>query len=172
MFPILSYALVGEEPETTVFPRIYRSSASVRIRSLLVEQIVAGLAPANLPSSELDWEVTTQTDIGLDLGLVDERIRLTADYYIKNTTNLLAQVQLPLSVGFNNVTQNIGELRNSGIELGLGGDIFVGNFRWSVDANFSTNRNEIVSLKDGNDVFAAGLPGGASVGAFHIIREG
>ena len=136
------------------------------------EQIVVGLAPLNLPSSELDWEVTTQTDIGLDLGLVDERIRLTADYYIKNTTNLLAQIQLPLSVGFSNVTQNIGELRNTGIELGLGGDILVNDFRWSVEANFSRNRNEITQLKDGNDVFAANLPGGASAGSFHIIREG
>lgn len=136
------------------------------------EQIVVGLAPLNLPSSELDWEVTAQTNVGLDLGFADERIRLTADYYIKNTSNLLAQVQLPLSVGFSNVIQNIGELRNSGVELGLGGDILVGDFQWSVEANFSRNRNEIVSLKGGNDVFASGLPGGASAGSFHIVREG
>ncbi|MGB3851297.1 MAG: TonB-dependent receptor [Tunicatimonas sp.] len=136
------------------------------------EQIVVGLAPLNLPSSELDWEVTAQTNIGVDLGFADERIRLTADYYVKNTSNLLAQIQLPLSVGFGNVIQNIGELRNTGVELGLGGDILVGEFQWSVEGNFSSNRNEIVSLKDGNDVFAPPLPGGASAGSFHIVREG
>ncbi len=136
------------------------------------EQIVVGLAPVNLPSSELDWEVTSQLDVGLDLGFMDERIRITADYYQKNTTNLLAQIQLPLSVGFSNVTQNIGELRNTGFELGLGGDILVNAFKWSVDGNFSINNNEITKLKDGNDVFAANLPGGATAGSFHIIREG
>ena len=136
------------------------------------EQIIVGLAPVNLPSSELKWEVTSQTDIGVDIGFINERIRITADYYIKNTTDLLAQVQLPLSVGFDNVTQNIGELRNTGFELGVGGDILVGAFKWSVDANLSANRNEITKLKDGNDVFAANLPGGATAGSFHIIREG
>ena len=136
------------------------------------EQIVVGLAPANLPSSNLDWEVTTQTDIGLDMGLMNERIRITADYYIKNTTDLLALIQLPLSIGFSNVIQNIGELRNSGFELGIGADILVNAFRWTVDANISANRNEVTRLKGGTDVFAANLPGGASAGSFHLIREG
>ena len=136
------------------------------------EQIVVGLTPANLPSSELDWEKTTQTDFGVDLGLYDDRLRITADYYIKNTNDLLAQIQLPLSVGFSNVIQNIGELKNTGIELGVGTDIFVNEFTWTVEANFSANRNEVTKLKDGNDVFAASLPGGASAGSFHIIREG
>src|SRR5690606_10445277 len=45
------------------------------------DQIIVGLAPANLPSSELDWEITSQFDIGLDVGFLNERIRLTADYY-------------------------------------------------------------------------------------------
>ncbi|WPP50423.1 SusC/RagA family TonB-linked outer membrane protein [Catalinimonas niigatensis] len=136
------------------------------------EQIVVGLAPINLPSSELDWEVTSQFDVGLDVGFLEERIRLTADFYQKNTSNLLAQIQLPLSVGYSNVTQNIGELKNTGFELGLGGDIVVNDFTWTLDANFSMNRNEITRLKGGKDVFASGLPGGASAGAFHIIREG
>lgn len=136
------------------------------------EQIVVGLAPVNLPSSELDWEVTTQTDIGLDLGLLEERIRITADYYIKNTTDLLALVQLPLSIGFSNVLQNIGELKNTGFELGVGADLLVNAFKWTVEANVSANRNEVTKLKGGNDVFAANLPGGASAGSFHLIREG
>ncbi len=136
------------------------------------EQIVVGVAPVNLPSSELDWEVTSQFDLGVDLGFMDERIRITADFYNKKTTNLLAQIQLPLSVGYSSVTQNIGELKNTGIELGLGGDILVNDFKWSIDANFSANANEVTKLKDGNDVFAASLPGGATAGSFHIIREG
>jgi TonB-dependent starch-binding outer membrane protein SusC len=136
------------------------------------EEIVVGVAPVNLPSSELDWEVTSQFDVGVDLGFMEERIRITADYYHKKTTNLLAQIQLPLSVGYSNVTQNIGELKNTGFELGLGADILVNEFKWSVDANFSANSNEVTKLKDGNDVFAASLPGGATAGSFHIIREG
>ncbi len=136
------------------------------------EQIVVGLAPVNLPSSELDWEVTSQFDVGLDLGFMEERIRVTADYYHKKTTNLLAQIQLPLSVGYSNVTQNIGELKNTGIELGIGADLLVNEFTWTLEANFSANSNEVTKLKDGNDVFAASLPGGATSGSFHIMREG
>lgn len=136
------------------------------------EQIIVGLTPANLPSSELDWEITSQFDIGLDVGFLEERIRITADYYHKNTTDLLAQIQLPLSVGFSNVIQNIGELKNTGFELGVGADILDNQFKWTVDANFSANKNVVTKLKDGNDVFAENLPGGATAGSFHIIREG
>lgn len=136
------------------------------------EQIVVGLAPQNLPSSELKWEVTSQTDIGLDLGLINERLRLTADYYFKNTTDLLALVQLPPTVGFDEVIQNIGELKNRGFELGIGADILVNELKWGVEANISANSNEISKLKGGDDVFAANLPGGATAGSFHIIREG
>jgi len=136
------------------------------------EEIVVGLAPSNLPSSDLDWEITSQFDIGFDLGFLNERFRFTADFYHKNTTNLLAQVQLPLSVGYRNVIQNIGELKNTGFELGVGADIFDAAFKWSVDANISANKNEVTKLKGGNDVFADNLPGGATAGSFHIIREG
>lgn len=136
------------------------------------EQIVVGLTPANLPSSELDWEITSQFDVGVDIGFLNERFRITADYYRKNTTKLLAQIQLPLSVGFSSVIQNIGELKNTGFEIGIGADILENEFKWSVDANLSVNKNVVTKLKDGNDVFAANLPGGATAGSFHIIREG
>ncbi|MBT1705167.1 TonB-dependent receptor [Chryseosolibacter indicus] len=140
---------------------------------VLNDNLYTGYAPGQTkPNQDLRWETTTQTDIGVDVGFFNERITLTADYYIKNTTDLLATVPLPTSSGYINETRNIGEIRNSGIELTLGADILRSDFKWNASANFSANRNEAVKLAGGSDVFSSAslsVPLSVSV---NIVREG
>ncbi len=132
----------------------------------------AGFAPGNrLANPNLQWETTTQFDIGFDLGLIEERLRFSFDYYNKNTQDLLATVPLPTSTGFTQVTQNIGEINNSGVELTLGADIFTGNLTWTVDANVAANTNEVIQLAGESDVFGERLDNPLQT-SINIVREG
>ena len=116
-----------------------------------------GFSPSGISNPDLRWETTAQVDIGFDLGVLDNRVRLTADYYKKNTTDLLASVPLPPSVGFGSILQNIGEIQNSGFEITLGADLITRNkFRWDVTASYSDNTNEIIELAGGSDILSAG----------------
>lgn len=129
-------------------------------------------APGTILPGNLKWETTEQKNIGLDIGILRNKIYLTADYYIKNTRNLLNAVQLPSSLGYTTTIRNVGEVSNKGLELGLEFKPFTGEFRWDVSANISFNRNKVVKLYGGQDI-----PGGAfNVSAVNdyanILREG
>src|SRR5690606_28088616 len=76
-------------------------------------------APWTSLLGDLEWETTEQIDFGADFGLVNNRIYVTADYYIKNTFDLLNTVSLPSSLGFTTTIQNVGEVQNKGFELGV-----------------------------------------------------
>ena len=126
--------------------------------------LAVGLAPT-LPNDNLTWETTTQSNVGVDLGLFNDKYRVSMDYYIKNTTSLLATVQLAPSTGYNTIIDNVGEVQNKGFELEIGTDIMnTKNLRWSVDANLSINRNKVVATKNnlpftsGNSIVTPGDP--------------
>ena len=78
-----------------------------------------GYAPKNTYLGDLRWETTGQWNVGLDLALLNNRIRLTADYYHKKTTNLLNDVEMPRSSGYTTALRNVGAIRNAGVELQL-----------------------------------------------------
>lgn len=111
-----------------------------------------GLAP-NLPNRSLTWETTTQTNFGVDLGLFDSRLRMSLDYYVKDTKDALTSVQLPPSGGFATIIDNVGEVQNKGIEFTLGGTLVdKKDLNISIDFNISKNTNEVKKLKDGQDL--------------------
>ncbi len=132
---------------------------------------VIGYVPAAIANPDLRWETTKQLDIGFDLGVIDNRVRFTFDYYVKNTEDLLASVPLPPSVGFGSILRNIGATKNSGIELSLDADILVSAFKWNAYGQISFNRNEVVSLAGGEDVLGSGL-GQPFNSTLNIAREG
>ncbi len=109
-------------------------------------------APGTRLPGNLKWETTAQTDIGLDIGFLNSRFRLTADYYIKNTRDLLNTVQLPASLGYTTTVKNIGKIKNKGFELQLDANILNREFEWDISANISFNRNEVVKLYEGQDI--------------------
>ncbi|RKN78797.1 SusC/RagA family TonB-linked outer membrane protein [Ulvibacterium marinum] len=110
-----------------------------------------GAAVSSLSNPNLGWETTEQFDIGLDLSLFNDRVSFIYDYYTKNTTNLLFEIDVPRESGFEDFSDNIGEIRFWGHEFSLNTVNTTGKFRWTTSANISFNRNEVVALADGID---------------------
>jgi TonB-linked SusC/RagA family outer membrane protein len=116
---------------------------------------VPGVSLGRLGNPNLRWETSTQTDIGLDAAFLDGRVTLIADYFIKETTDLLVNVPIPNSSGVpSNPTVNAGSVRNSGFELALGYRDNVGDFGYNVNLNFATINNEVLSIGDGQPIVA------------------
>lgn len=111
--------------------------------------INSGLAPSTPSNPDLSWERTNSVDVGLDLGLFSDAIYLELDYYIANTTDLLLNVPVPQTSGFNTELRNIGEVENRGFEASLTLQDRIGDFGWSINANFARNVNEVISLAEG-----------------------
>ena len=134
--------------------------------------VVVGQARNRLSNPDLRWEKTSQLDIGLDASFFGGKLNFTGDYYDKLTTDLLLNVTLPYTSGFGDITKNSGEVRNVGVELALSADIFTGDFTWTTSANWSQNRNEVVSLGEGSEFFAGeALVGQGGING-SIVREG
>lgn len=106
-----------------------------------------GQRPSQLANPSLGWESTQQIDIGLDFGILKNRINGEIDYYEKNTTGLLLNVNVPGTTGFSTQTKNVGALTNKGFEFVLNTDNLVGKFKWKTSLNASTNKNKITDLQ-------------------------
>ena len=111
-----------------------------------------GAVVNNIPNDDFSWEQTTQMNAGVDLGLFNNRLSITGDYYVKTTTDLLLAIPLPRTSGFASTLTNIGEMENRGIELALNTINVDGDFSWRSNLNFSMNQNKIISLVGGQDI--------------------
>lgn len=101
----------------------------------------------------LSWETVNPLNVGLDLGLFHNRVKLSAEYFNKKTKNLIYALPLSASQGLTSYLENIGDLVNKGLEFSLNADVFTGGrdqFTWSVGGNLSTLDNEITSLYGGD----------------------
>lgn len=108
---------------------------------------IAGIVASQIGDPNLSWEKTDQYDIGLDFGFVNNRITGEIDYFFKNTKDLLLDVPLPSVNGFTNITKNIGDMENQGIEFMIAADIVRStNFKWNSSFNISTYRNKVTRL--------------------------
>lgn len=129
-----------------------------------------GYSPSRLPNPGLRWETTTQFDAGVDIGLLADRISLTADYFIKKTTDMLYNVDVPTTSGFNSFITNIGSLENRGFEISLNTVNVDKAFRWTTSFNLSQVRNQVLDLGgagqviSGNSLLRVGEPLGIFYG--------
>jgi len=141
----VSYGLTGNE---RIPPFLYQQRTSPAFYATN-DNLELGLAPGSLGNPDLGWETTTQFDIGFDVSLFEGRISATFDYYSKLTTDMLIDVPIPAQSGFNSQWQNIGSVRNRGIEFSISTvNIRTKDFVWTTDFNISTNRNEVRDLGD------------------------
>ena len=126
---------------------VYESLATLESNSWTIgNQLVSGFYPNRIPNPDLKWEKTGQFDIGFDLGLFNNRLRLTADYYYKKTTDLLYNVAIPSASGYDSMLKNIGSVQNKGYELSIESDNLSGAFSWTTAFNISFNRNKVLEL--------------------------
>jgi len=138
-----SYGLTGNQEIGN-----YQSLAQLVTSNIyIVEgQVVSGASQISLANSELRWEKAGQWDAGLDISLFENRLNFVFDLYRKNTHDLLFTINLPAYSGYSTALYNTGKVLNTGFELGLDGTILRGPFTWSLQANYSRNRTEVVSL--------------------------
>ncbi|RCR69046.1 SusC/RagA family TonB-linked outer membrane protein [Larkinella punicea] len=129
-------------------------------------------APGTQLPGNLKWETTEQTDFGIDAGFLGNRFRLTLDYYIKHTRDLLNTVQLPSGFGFTSTIRNVGEIQNKGLEIGLEARIFDKAFKWDVNGNISFNRSKVVKLNGGQDILGGSVGVTLISDAANLLREG
>ncbi len=128
--------------------RPYRTLSQLDDRSYLNGDVAApGYIPTTLGNPDLKWETTTSRNVGVDLGLWNDRVRATIDAYSASTRDLLLARAISSVHGITTITQNIGRTANKGIELQLGTtNVDRGGFQWQTELNVSANRNKIVDL--------------------------
>ncbi|MEO1011486.1 MAG: TonB-dependent receptor, partial [Bacteroidota bacterium] len=116
--------------------------------------LVTGAATSRVANPDLSWETTKQINAGLDFGFFRNRISGSVDYYLKTTEDMLLGVRLNPTTGIGQpALQNIGSLENEGIEIALNTiNVETDNFSWATSINLATNRNEIESLGNADQI--------------------
>lgn len=155
-----SYGIVGNNNIGNYTPYALINNT---VNAVFGNNVAPGAVVTTLANNNLGWETTKQLDLGLDLGLFNDRITFVYDYYTKRTTNLLYSVQIAQEAGFGNFNDNIGEIKFWGHEFSLNTKNTTGKLKWSTNANISFNRNKVIALADGID---------RVYGSFHITQVG
>ena len=122
------------------------------------ESLVSGIYESRPANTELSWERVAITDIGLDADLFNGRLSLVADYYIKNTSDILLAYNVPAETGISTApSQNLGKVRNKGFELALTYRDKIGSdFHFSIGGNIAFNNNEITDLAGSDNMIQSG----------------
>ena len=145
------------------------------------DAVTPGATPQTLGNNELTWETSRQVNVGLDFGLLGDRIYGSVDGYVSKTEDLLLNVNVPSSTGFATALTNIGEVENKGFEAQITSRNVVGGFTWTTDFSVGANRNEVKALgPEGDPILSRGAAGvrhrtavGGEVGAyFGYVHDG
>ena len=135
-----------------------------------------GVELAREANPDLKWETSYQTNVGVDVGLLKDRITLSVDYYNIDTEDLLAVDRASnfyLGTTDLDVLRNVGAINNRGIEFSLtSNNINKNGFKWTTNLNFARNRSQVVELSAGTELIGSGAPGYFSGGNTYILREG
>ncbi len=127
------------------------------------EKYTGGRYEASIANKDIKWEVTTQTNVGIDLTLFNH-LDITADYFQKNTSDVLLQVPITALAGVDSEPWvNAGKVRNRGFEFSMAWNGEKNGFTYNVYGNFSTIKNEVTSLGSGNEAIFGGSYGGSNI---------
>ena len=142
----VSYGAIGN---TAINP--YQTQALLGRTSYAWDNTPAyGYRPSSIGNPDLRWETSVTANAGMDFSFFSGRVSGSVEYYVTNTTALLAPQPLPTSIGFGGYVTNIGHTRNKGVELTLSTiNVDRGDFTWSTDFVFNRNREAIVELANG-----------------------
>ena len=151
--PLLSNLMLragwGETGNQGGIPNNYPTYASLSSngRYPLGGTVLSGYYIPRQANPDIQWETVQQTNFGLDAGLFQNKLTLSADYFIKNTTDMILTLEIPRSTGPDAGPSNAGALTNRGIELGLNYQGEAGDFRYGAGLNFTRVRNKVTDLK-------------------------
>ncbi|NHE56550.1 SusC/RagA family TonB-linked outer membrane protein [Cyclobacterium plantarum] len=163
-----SYGLTGN---SEIPPYSSLSLLSSNYSAIWNETQVGGTGINRLANPDLRWEKTAQADIGLELGLFQNRLTVEFDYYNRKTTDMLLDSPVPRTSGYATIRRNVGSMENKGVELTLSAVVVEkADFTWNSSFNFSANRNKVLSLATPADIFGVGGPNFTN--QTNIIRVG
>ena len=166
-----SYGLTGNQ---AIGP--YESLSTYRVQPPTVVGGTFGVDLAREANPDLKWETSYQTNIGVDIGLFENRITISADYYNIDTEDLLAVDRASnfyLGTSDLDVLRNVGSINNRGVEFSLTSvNVDRNDFKWTSNFNIARNRNEIIELSGGSEILGSGAPGYFAGGNTYILREG
>src|SRR5699024_3982004 len=137
---------IGVSYPSNILPYPYISKVSTGLNYTFNNSIFSGLAPVNGANKDISWEKTTQTNIGLEAGFLQGKITFTADYFVKETDDILLEIPVGASYGLNAPVQNAGAVRNKGWELSAGYYDNIGEWSYDITSNISFIENEITDL--------------------------
>lgn len=179
-----SWGLLGSDrTDDYIFARTYRNSRSTyEFDATGVDggTKVRGFYLNSLPNDDIKWEEVEQLNIGLDIGFFNNSLNLTADYYIKNTNDMILNVPIPNSSGISrsrddvpSIPINAADMENRGVELVADYRFSVKDWNFNLSANAAWNKNEITRLT-GDEEFNILRTGGGPVvnGPIAITEEG
>jgi len=140
------------------------------------EVILNGATQRELVNRDLTWETKKQTNIGADFGFLQNRLQLSADYYISTTEDVLVEFPILIATGNDggNPWVNAGSLKNTGVDVDLSWRERRGDFNYEVSANFTTIKNEILSLPYGDERILTGLcitEVGSPMAMFYLVES-
>jgi len=142
----LSYGVTGNN-RVSDFASLPQESFSITAGYPFGNVINNGAYPSVLGNPNLKWETTRQTDVGIDLVALQQKLNITIDYYSKTTYNLLLLANLPYSTGYDNGFKNIGKVKNSGLEVTITTtNISTPTFTWNSSFNISFNKSKVLQL--------------------------
>lgn len=134
-----------------------------------------GTGVGRMSNSNLQWEKTQQVDFGIELGLFSNRLSFELDLYRRKVNKMLLDAPLAMSSGYSSIFTNIGSMENKGVEFAVNStNIKAGDFSWNTTFNFSFNKNKVLALSGGSDIFSGntivrvGEPVGAFFGRVHL----
>lgn len=164
-----SYGITGNQ---AISP--YQSLARFsQVLAIIDGNIVNAVRPSTVANNDLSWESTKQTNIGLDIGLFDNKITINTDYYVMRTSDLLFSRPLPQYSGYSSQLWNIGEVENKGFEFSISSRNIDKELTWDTQFNISTNKNEVLELPDNDDIKYGAAPGHmVGVESTSILRVG
>lgn len=139
---------------------------------------VLGVSESKPANATLGWEKVALTDFGVDFDAWNGLLSVTADYYIKNTSNILLGYNVPWETGITQApSQNIGKVKNTGFEMSISHRHKIGEVTYSIGVNLATNKNKVVSLGNSKDIIQYGastirwiLREGEPIGSFYGFK--
>jgi len=137
---------------------------------------MSGALISSLENRDLKWEKNKNLNAGFEASMFDSRLSLSADFYVKNTSDLLLLRPLPTSTGFNGYYDNVGDMRNTGLDISINGKIIDNQtFNWTSSLQLSTFKNKVTRLSDsnGSDQIVLGrtiLKVGEAVNSFYFAE--
>ncbi|ANQ51343.1 TonB-dependent receptor [Flammeovirga sp. MY04] len=137
----------------------YLAAMTNNQRYVIAGEIVEGRIPTSMSNRNLKWETSEMTNIGLDVGLFDDAVTLSAEYFVKNTIDMIVPMPVPVYVGANPPAANVGSMRNRGFEFTANYRNIDHDFKWNVGMNLTTIKNSVVEL-GGIGFIDAGALGG------------